>query len=77
MGTWNDSLSACQPLARARLIEGSCLGVKLHVTRIDSRPKDPGVVQVAFTRLNEEHLEVVVQIGQPGKVSELSYKLPI
>lgn len=73
MGTWDDSLSPCQPLAGARLVEGGRLGVKLHVTRIDSWPIDPGVVQVAFTRLDEEHLEVVVQVGQPGEVSELSY----
>lgn len=62
MGTWDNGLSAGKPFRRARLIEGRRLRVNLHILRIDTRPEDPWVIQVALSRLNQEHLKIVVQV---------------
>lgn len=64
MGTWHDRLPSRQPLRRAPFVEGCSLGVKLHVTRVDTRAKHPGVVEVALASLNQQDLQVVVQVGE-------------
>lgn len=66
MSTWHSSRTTSKPLARTRLVERSRLGVQLHVTGVDARPKHPRVVEVALAGLDEQNLEVVVKIRQPS-----------
>lgn len=33
----------------------------------DSRSKDPRVIQIAFSTLDQQDLEIMVEIGQPGR----------
>lgn len=66
MGTWNHRLSPREPFRWTRLIEGGRFRVQLHVTGVNPWPEDPWVVQVAFTSLDEQNLQVVIQIRQSG-----------
>lgn len=66
MGTWHSSRPSRKPLARTRLVKRSRLGVKLHVTGVDTRPKHPRVVEVALASLDKQNLEVMVKIRQPS-----------
>lgn len=65
----DDGLAAIEPLGRTRLVEGCGLGVKLHVTGVDARAVDPGVVQVALASFDEKNLEVVVEVGKSVGIS--------
>lgn len=69
MGAGHNSFSTSQPLRRTGLIKRCCLGVEFHVSWIDTRPKDPRVVEVALTSLNQQNLEIMVQICQTVLVS--------
>lgn len=64
MGAGHDCLPAGEPFGGSGLVEGGCLGVQLHIHRVDARPEDPGVVEVALAGFDEEDGEVVVQVGQ-------------
>lgn len=64
MSTWHSSSTSSKPLARTRLVKRSRLGVQLHVTGIDTRPKHPRVVEVALASLDKQDLEVMVKIRQ-------------
>jgi hypothetical protein len=71
MGAGHDCLPAGEPFGGSRLVEGGCLGVQLHVTRVDAGPEDPWIVEVALAGFDEKHGEVMVQIGQSDIVSEV------
>ena len=63
VGTRYHSSSAVKPVRWSRIVEGSCLGVELHVLWVDTRPVDPWVVQVALTTLDHQDLELVIEVG--------------
>lgn len=68
MSTWHNSLSTSKPFRWTGLIKGCSLGIKFHVSRIDTRTVYPRVVEIVFASLNEEYLEVVIKIGQPAGI---------
>ena len=63
VGTRYHGSSAIKPVRWSRIVEGSCLGVELHVLWVDTRPVDPWVVQVALTTLDHQDLELVIEVG--------------
>jgi hypothetical protein len=69
MGTGHDGLPASKPFRWARLIEGSRLGVQLHVSRVNTRAEHPWVVEVVLAGLDEKNLEVMVKVGQAATVN--------
>lgn len=64
MRAGHDCLPAGKPFGGSGLVEGGCLGVQLHVTRVDAGSEDPWIVEVALAGFDEKHGEVMVQIGQ-------------
>lgn len=58
------SSSSIKPFRRSRVVEGGSLAVQLHVPRVDTWTENPWVVQVVFSALNQEDLEIVIQIRQ-------------
>lgn len=58
MGNRDHGTTTGQPLGRPRLIEGGRLRVQLHVSRVDARPEDPRVVEIALAGFDEEDLEL-------------------
>jgi hypothetical protein len=64
VGAWDDYTPAIEVLRGWWVVKGGCLAIQLHVPRIDTRMKDPWVVQVAFSSFDQENLEIVVQVRQ-------------
>jgi hypothetical protein len=64
MRAWHNSPAPIEPFRRTRVVEGSSLAIQLHVLGVDTRAEDPWVVEVVFSGLNQEDLEIVVKIGQ-------------
>lgn len=69
MGGRHNGLTASEPFGRSRLVEGSRLGVKLHVARVDARAVDPWVVEVVLTSLDQENLQVPVKVRETCLIS--------
>jgi hypothetical protein len=69
MGARDDGSTTIEPLGGSRVVEGSRLGVKLHVSRVDTRAIHPGVVDIVLSALDQQDLEIVVQVGQPWQES--------
>lgn len=65
VGRRNNGTTASKVIRGTRFIEGRRLGVEAHVAREDSWSEHEGVVEVVLARLDEEHLQVVIQVGQP------------
>lgn len=64
VGAGHDGRSTGKVLGRPGLVKCGRLGVQLHVPRVDTRPEDPGVVEIVLTAFDEENGEFVVQVGQ-------------
>ena len=69
MGTWYDGTATSEPLGWTRVVKRSCLGVELHVTRVDPRSVDPSKIQYAscvFMRVEPMNSPWVVQVVLPS-----------
>lgn len=67
MGSRDNGAPTGEVLRRTRLVKGRRLGVEPHIPGEDGGRVHERVVEVVFSRLDEEHLEVVVQIGQSDR----------
>lgn len=73
MSTRYNGFAAGKPFRRTRLVEGGCLRVQLHVSRIDAGAENPGIIEIAFSSLDQQNFEIVIQIGQPVIVRTTVY----
>jgi hypothetical protein len=62
VSTRHNSPTAIKPLRGSRVVEGSRLAVKLHVSGIDPRAEHPGPVSGSVVDEFEERLPWVVEI---------------
>ena len=88
MCTWNNGSSTIKPLRGSGVVECSRLRVQFHVPWVDTwtvhlrkvskfhtstvSSTCPWVVQVVLTTFNDQHLKVVVQVGQPARGDTVS-----
>jgi hypothetical protein len=55
-------------IRRPRIVERCGFAVELHIDRIDAWTVNPWVVQVVLTAFNQEHLKVMIKVGQTCSV---------
>lgn len=51
-------------LGRASLVKRRRFRVQLHIAGVNPRPEYPWVVEVAFSSLDQENLQIMIQIRQ-------------
>ncbi|KAH3669438.1 hypothetical protein OGAPHI_001559 [Ogataea philodendri] len=64
VGAWNNSSSTVQSLGRSGSVESSSLGVKSHVSWVNSWKIHPWVVDVVLTTLDKSNSKIWIKISQ-------------